>query len=118
MSSCCLPDSPVRLVHWPTNIIVACQDERSQHKNRERAWKMLRSKLYEHELEKKRALSKKVEDSKLGINFGSHIRSYVLAPYRMVKDHRTGHEETNPAAVLDGNLDGFIEAYLKWKLSQ
>ena len=82
-------DSAVRITHIPTNIVVACQNERSQHKNRERAMKMLRSKLYEYELEKKRAISKKLEDSKLDIDFGSQIRSYVLHPYRLIKDHRT-----------------------------
>src|SRR5499425_149983 len=82
-------DSAVRITHIPTGIVVQCQNERSQHKNREKAMKMLRSRLYEYELEKKRAESKKLEDSKLDINFGSQIRSYVLQPYRMAKDHRT-----------------------------
>jgi peptide chain release factor 2 len=105
-------DSAVRIVHLPTGIMVACQNERSQHKNRERAWKMLRSRLYEYELEKKRAISKKLEDSKLGINFGSQIRSYVLAPYRMVKDHRTKMEMGDVDRVLDGDVNPFIRAYL------
>ncbi len=82
-------DSAVRMTHLPTNIVVCCQNERSQHKNREKAMKMLRSRLYEYELEKKRAVSKKLEDSKLEINSGSQIRSYVLQPYRIAKDHRT-----------------------------
>ena len=82
-------DSAVRITHFPTGIVVSCQNERSQHKNRERGMKMLRSKIYEYELEKKKAVSQKVEDSKLDIDFGSQIRSYVLHPYRMVKDHRT-----------------------------
>src|SRR6185437_11952216 len=84
-------------------------NERSQHKNRERAMKMLRSRLYEHELEKKRAASKKLEDSKLEINFGSQIRSYVLQPYRMAKDLRTRVE------VGDGDLEPFIRGYLKMR---
>ncbi|GAC1645514.1 MAG: peptide chain release factor 2 [Acidobacteriaceae bacterium] len=105
-------DSAVRIVHMPTGIIVACQNERSQHKNREKAWKMLRSRLYEYELEKKRATSKKLEDSKLDINFGSQIRSYVLAPYRMVKDHRTKYEVGDVDRVLDGDVGPFIRAYL------
>jgi peptide chain release factor 2 len=105
-------DSAVRITHFPTGIVVACQNERSQHSNRERAFKMLRSRLYEFELEKKRAASKKVEDSKLDIDFGSQIRSYVLQPYRMVKDHRTRMEMGDVDRVLDGDLDPFIRAYL------
>jgi peptide chain release factor 2 len=105
-------DSAVRMTHLPTNIVVQCQNERSQHKNRERALKMLRSRLYEHELEKKRAVSKKVEDSKLGINFGSQIRSYVLQPYRMAKDHRTKVEVGDVDKVLDGYLEPFLRGYL------
>ncbi len=108
-------DSAVRIVHLPTGIIVACQNERSQHKNRERAYKMLRSRLYEFELEKKRASSKKVEDAKLEINFGSQIRSYVLAPYRMVKDHRTRMEVGDVDRVLDGDVSPFIQAYLSMR---
>jgi peptide chain release factor 2 len=105
-------DSAVRITHIPTGIVVSCQNERSQHKNRERAMSMLRSKLYEHELEKKRALTKKIEDSKLDIGFGSQIRSYVLAPYRMVKDHRTKMEIGDVDRVLDGDLQPLIRAYL------
>ncbi len=105
-------DSAVRITHFPTGIVVSCQNERSQHKNRDRAFKILRSKLYEYELEKKREVSKKVEDSKLDIDFGSQIRSYVLHPYRMVKDHRTKHEVGDVDRVLDGDLRGFIRAYL------
>ncbi len=106
-------DSAVRLTHIPTGIVVACQNERSQHKNRDRAMKILRSKLYEYELEKKRAESKKVEDSKLDIDFGSQIRSYVLQPYRLVKDVRTKIEVGDVDRVLDGDIDVFIRAYLK-----
>jgi len=105
-------DSAVRIIHNPTGIVVSCQNERSQHKNRDRAFKILRSKLYEYELEKKRETSKQIEDSKLDIDFGSQIRSYVLQPYRMVKDHRTKFEVGDVDRVLDGDLDGFIRAYL------
>jgi peptide chain release factor 2 len=105
-------DSAVRITHLPTNIVVQCQNERSQHKNREKAMKMLRSRLYEYELEKKRAESKKLEDSKLEINFGSQIRSYVLQPYRMAKDHRTKVEVGDVDKVLDGYLEPFLRGYL------
>jgi peptide chain release factor 2 len=106
-------DSAVRITHNPTGIVVSCQNERSQHKNRERAMSMLRSKLYEYEMEKKRAASKKIEDSKLDIDFGSQIRSYVLQPYRMVKDHRTKVEVGDVDRVIDGDLQPFISAYLR-----
>ncbi len=105
-------DSAVRITHFPTGIVVCCQNERSQHKNRERGFKMLRSRIYEFELEKKRAVSRQVEDSKLDIDFGSQIRSYVMQPYQMVKDHRTRLEVGDVARVLDGDLDAFIRAYL------
>lgn len=105
-------DSAVRLTHIPTGIVVACQNERSQHKNRERAMSILRSRLYEYQLEKKRAETKKIEDSKLDINFGSQIRSYVLAPYRLIKDHRTKVEMGDVDRVLDGDLQPFIRGYL------
>jgi peptide chain release factor 2 len=105
-------DSAVRITHLATGLVVSCQNERSQHKNRERAMSMLRSRIYEHELEKKRAATKKIEDSKLDIDFGSQIRSYVLAPYRMVKDLRTRVEVGDVDRVLDGDLQPFIRAYL------
>jgi peptide chain release factor 2 len=105
-------DSAVRITHLPTNIVVQCQNERSQHKNREKAMKMLRSRLYEYELAKKQAASKKVEDSKLEINFGSQIRSYVLQPYRMAKDHRTKVEVGDVDKVLDGCLEPFLRGFL------
>ena len=105
-------DSAVRMTHLPTGIVVQCQNERSQHKNREKAMKMLRSRLYEYELEKKRAVSKKLEDSKLEINFGSQIRSYVLQPYRIAKDHRTKVEVGDVDKVLDGYLEPFLRGYL------
>ncbi len=99
-------DSAVRITHIPTGIVAACQNERSQHKNREKAMSILRSRLYEYELEKKRAVSKGIEDSKLDIDFGSQIRSYVLQPYRMVKDMRTRVEIGDTDRVLDGDLTG------------
>jgi len=95
--------------------VAACQNERSQHKNKDRAMSMLRSKLYEYEMEKKRAATKKIEDSKLDIDFGSQIRSYVLAPYRMVKDHRTKTEVGDVDRVIDGDLSPFIRAYLRMR---
>ena len=111
-------DSAVRITHIPTNLVVACQNERSQHKNKDRAMKMLRSKLYEYELEKKRAATRKVEDSKLDIDFGSQIRSYVLHPYRLIKDHRTKVEVGDVDRVLDGDLTPFIRGYLKARRDQ
>ena len=108
-------DSAVRITHIPTGIVVSCQNERSQHKNRERAMSILRSKLYEHEMEKKREISKKLEESKLDIDFGSQIRSYVLAPYRLIKDHRTKQEVGDVDRVLDGDIDPFIRAYLRMR---
>jgi peptide chain release factor 2 len=108
-------DSAVRITHLPTNIVVQCQNERSQHKNREKAMKMLRSRLYEYELEKKQATARKLEDSKLDIKFGSQIRNYVLQPYRMAKDLRTRVETGDVDKVLDGYLDPFIRGYLLMK---
>ncbi len=105
-------DSAVRITHIPTGIVAACQNERSQHKNQDRAMSMLRSKLYEHEMEKKRDATRKIEDSKLDIDFGSQIRSYVLQPYRLIKDHRTKLEVGDVDRVLDGDLQPFIRAYL------
>jgi peptide chain release factor 2 len=108
-------DSAIRMTHLPTNIVVQCQNERSQHKNRASAMKQLRAKLYEHEMDKKRAADRKVEDAKLEINFGSQIRSYVLAPYRMVKDHRTKLAIGDVDKVLEGDLDSLIHAYLVFR---
>lgn len=105
-------DSAVRITHIPTGLVASCQNERSQHKNRDRAMSMLRSKLYEFEMEKKREATKKIEDSKLDIDFGSQIRSYVLQPYRLIKDHRTKTEVGDVDRVLDGDLQPFIRAYL------
>ncbi len=110
-------DSAVRLTHLPTGIVVACQNERSQHKNRSMAMKILRARLYELEMEKQKEKMEVFAKTKKEIGFGSQIRSYVLHPYRMVKDHRTGHETGNTDAVLDGDLDGFIEAYLLQKIT-
>ena len=106
-------DSAVRMTHLSTGIVVSCQNERSQHKNREKAMKMLRSRLYEYELEKQRAVSRKIEDAKLEINFGSQIRSYVMQPYRMVKDLRTRVETGDVDRVLNGDLDMFIQGFLR-----
>lgn len=108
-------ESAVRFTHLPTGIIVQCQNERSQHKNRASAMKQLRAKLYEYEMNKRRAAEKKLEDSKMEINFGSQIRSYVLAPYRMIKDHRTKLAVGDVDRVLDGDLDAFMHAYLVFK---
>ncbi|MFH0881021.1 MAG: peptide chain release factor 2 [Lentisphaerota bacterium] len=106
-------DSAVRITHLPTGVVAACQVERSQHSNRYNAMKMLRAKLYELEMDKKRKEQEKCYGEKGEIAWGHQIRSYVLQPYTMVKDHRTDYETGNTAAVLDGDLDPFIEAYLK-----
>src|SRR5579875_3049071 len=105
-------DSAVRIIHLPTGVIATCQNERSQHRNRDMAMKILRSKLYELELEKRREESKKLEEMKGEIAFGNQVRSYVLHPYRMVKDHRTKFEMGDADRVLDGDIDPFIKAYL------
>lgn len=105
-------DSAIRITHIPTGIVVSCQNQRSQHKNRSTAMKQLKARLYELEMEKKENEAETLGGEKKEIAWGSQIRSYVLHPYRMVKDHRTNHEVGNADAVLDGDLDGFIEAYL------
>lgn len=105
-------DSAVRLTHLPSGIVVACQNERSQHRNRATAMKILKARLYDLEMEKKTQEKEKVEAGKKEINFGSQIRSYVLAPYRMIKDHRTNFEVGDTDRVLDGDLDPFIRSYL------
>jgi peptide chain release factor 2 len=110
-------ESAVRITHIPTGIIVACQMERSQHKNRATAWNMLRARLYERELEIKEAKATADAASKTEIGWGHQIRSYVLQPYQMVKDLRTGHVSGTPSEVLDGDLDEFMEASLAQKLS-
>jgi peptide chain release factor 2 len=105
-------DSAVRITHIPTGIVVACQAERSQHKNRATAWKMLKARLYERELQMQQEKIDAVNAKKTDIGWGHQIRSYVLQPYQLVKDLRTGYTSTNPAAVLDGSLDDFIQASL------
>ncbi len=110
-------DSAVRITHIPTNIVVACQSERSQHKNRATAWNMLRARMYEFELKKREAEASVTEATKTEIGWGHQIRSYVLQPYQMVKDLRTGHVSGTPDDVLDGDLDDFIEASLAQKIS-
>lgn len=105
-------DSAVRITHIPTNTVAQCQNERSQHRNKDMAMKILRSKLYELELLKRREAAQKLEESKMDIDFGSQIRSYVLHPYRLVKDTRTKVEIGDAERVLDGEIDTFIKAYL------
>jgi len=106
-------DSAVRIVHIPTGIVVTCQAERSQHANREKAMRLLRARLYELEMDKKRREMEQFYGEKGEIAWGRQIRSYVLQPYRLVKDHRTGLEVGNVDAVLDGELDPFVDAYLR-----
>jgi peptide chain release factor 2 len=108
-------DSAVRITHLPTNIVVTCQNQRSQHQNREVAMRILKSRLYELEMEKRRAETAQLEESKRDISFGSQIRNYVLHPYRLAKDVRTKHETSDVDAVLDGDLDEFIKQYLVLK---
>ena len=110
-------DSAVRITHMPTGIVVTCQNERSQVQNKAQAFKVLRSRIFDFEMEKKRIENQKIEDSKSEIGWGAQIRSYVLHPYKMVKDHRTNYEVGNPDKVLDGDLDPFMEAFLRWKVS-
>ena len=105
-------DSAVRITHIPTKIVVQCQNERSQHKNKETCMNMLKARLYEFELQKKEKENSKVENSKSDIGWGHQIRSYVLHPYRMVKDNRTNFENSNPDKVLDGDIDSFLESSL------
>jgi peptide chain release factor 2 len=109
-------DSAVRITHMPTGIIVACQAERSQHKNRATAWKMLKARLYERELQLQQEKIDAVNAKKTDIGWGHQIRSYVLQPYQLIKDLRTGFTSTNPTAVLDGGLDDFIQASLANRL--
>jgi peptide chain release factor 2 len=108
-------ETAVRITHLPTNIVVGCQAERSQGKNRELAMKMLRSRLYDLEIQKRQQHTDKLDESKLDISFGSQIRSYVLQPYRLIKDHRTKFEVGDVDRVLDGDLDPFIRSYLMAK---
>jgi peptide chain release factor 2 len=108
-------ETAVRITHLPTNIVVACQAQRSQGKNREMAMKMLRSRLYDEEIKKRQAHTDKLDESKLDISFGSQIRSYVMQPYRLIKDHRTKFEVGDVDRVMDGDLDPFIRSYLMAK---
>ncbi len=105
-------ESAVRFTHLPSGIVVQCQNERSQHKNRELAMKILRSRLYEFELAKRQAENDKLDAQKLDISFGSQVRSYVLQPYQMIKDHRTKLEVGDVNRVLEGDIDEFIRSYL------
>ena len=109
-------DSAIRITHMPTGIVVQCQNDRSQHKNRAQAMAMLRARLYEHELQKREAEAQAQADAKTDIGWGHQIRSYVLQPYQMVKDLRTGVEKGNAQGVLDGDIDPFLEASLAAKL--
>ena len=108
-------DSAVRITHRPTGVVVACQNERSQFQNKAMAMKILKSRLYERALEEKQAKKTEIEEGKKEIAWGSQIRSYVLHPYKMVKDLRTNFESPNPDKVLDGDLDGFMKSYLRWR---
>jgi len=111
-------DSAVRLTHIPTGTVAQCQNERSQHRNKDMAMKFLRSRLYELELRNRREASDKLEASKADIDFGSQIRSYVLHPYRLIKDHRTKFEVGDTDRVLDGDIDPFLKSYLLSRRSQ
>jgi peptide chain release factor 2 len=108
-------DSAVRITHLPTGIVVTCQNQRSQHQNREVAMRILKSRLYELEMEKRRAETAQLEETKRDISFGSQIRNYVMHPYRLAKDVRTKHETSDVDAVLDGDIDEFINQYLRLK---
>ena len=102
-------DSAVRITHIPSKIVVQCQNERSQHKNKETCMNMLKARLYEYEIQKRKKENEDIESSKSEIGWGHQIRSYVLHPYRMVKDNRTNYENSNPDKVLDGEIDDFLE---------
>jgi peptide chain release factor 2 len=111
-------DSAVRITHIPSGIVVNCQNERSQLQNKAQAFKVLRSRLYDMEMEKKKQEMDRIEATKGEIGWGSQIRSYVLHPYKLVKDHRTNFESGNPEKVLDGDLDPFIDNFLRWKATK
>jgi len=111
-------DSAIRITHLPTGIVAQCQNERSQHKNKATAMKVLKARLYQLELEKQKENNKELENTKMDIGWGSQIRSYVFHPYNMVKDHRTKEETGNISAVMDGALDNFIKAFLLSRLNK
>jgi peptide chain release factor 2 len=111
-------DSAVRITHLPTNLVAVCRNERSQLQNKQMAMKILKSRLHERAMQEKREKEAETEASKKKIEWGSQIRSYVLHPYKMVKDHRTGYEMSAPDKVLDGELEGFVKAYLQWDASE
>lgn len=111
-------DSAIRITHLPSGIVVQCQNERSQHKNKASAMKVLKARLYKMEIDKEKEELKELESQKLDIAWGSQIRSYVFHPYNMVKDHRTKQETGNIQAVMDGNIDPFIRAFLMWQLGK
>lgn len=110
-------DSAVRMTHLPTGLVVTCQNERSQLQNKLQAMKVLKSRLYDLEMEKKKAIAAVAEANKKEIGWGAQIRSYVLHPYKLVKDHRTGFESSQAEKVLDGDLDDYIDSYLRWTVS-
>ena len=110
--------SAVRMTHLPTGVVVQCQNEKSQHRNKDLAMKVLKARLYEMEIKKREEEKKEMHEGLSDISWGSQIRSYVLAPYRLVKDHRTNTEMGNVDAVLDGDLDKFVQAYLHWRASR
>lgn len=111
-------DSAVRITHVPTNVVVACQSERSQIKNRERAMKVLKARLYEREIEERERKLAEIQGEQKEIGWGSQIRSYVFHPYSMVKDHRTNIEVGNIQAVMDGEIDTFIDGYLRLQMAK
>ncbi len=110
-------DSAVRITHLPTGVVVTCQNERSQHQNKATAMKILKAKLHRRQLETEQAEKQKIRGEYTSAEWGNQIRSYVLHPYKLVKDHRTNYEETDPQRVLDGELDGFVEAYLRSRMT-
>lgn len=111
-------DSAVRITHLPSGIVVACQNQRSQHQNKAHAMKVLKSRLYEKALDEQKAAAAEEEANKKAIDFGAQIRSYVLHPYKMVKDHRTNCESSNAEKVLDGDLDQFSDSFLRWRVNE
>lgn len=110
-----MTDSAVRITHLPSGIVVQCQNERSQHKNKAQALKMLKSRLYKMKMDEKMQKEQKRYAEKENISWGNQIRSYVLHPYNMVKDHRTAYEDSDTQSILDGEIDAYLEAYLKWQ---